>query len=135
MCSTSIHSWIPVNAMIPGNQQGVGSYNASYTTTSAFKRRIERKHRNMPFDRTKDAHGALGREPGERFTAGKYQLGELLAELVLESSASLCLVEYACFHRFVAYFNGNALLVSHDTVSKDTAELKNKFQQMLLAEL
>jgi hypothetical protein len=142
-------------------QKTWGPYHSSYTTTSAFKRHIQAKHRKIPFNElsekamieelrarvaaetgtatqgstpwTKAAQGALGRQPGQRFTAGKYR--ELLAEFIVESSSSFRIVEYASFHRFVSYLNGNAPLISRETVRKDTAELKNRFQRKLLDEV
>jgi hypothetical protein len=138
-----------------------GPYNSSYTTTSAFKRHIEHKHRKIPFNElsekamieeiqarvaaetgtapqgstpwTRAAQGALGRQPGQRFTASKYR--ELLAEFIVESSSSFRIVEYASFHRFVSYLNGNAPLISRETVRNDTAELKNRYQEKLLGEV
>jgi hypothetical protein len=88
-------------------------------------------HGSTPW--TKAAQGALGRQPGERFTASKYR--ELLAEFIVESSSVFQLVEYQCFHRFVSYLNANSPLISRETVRKDTTELKNRFQAKLQREV
>jgi hypothetical protein len=78
---------------------------------------------------TKAAQKALGRQIGKRFTASKYR--ELLAEFIVESSSAFQIVEYQSFHRFVSYLNGNATLISRETVRKDTNELKKRFQEKL----
>jgi hypothetical protein len=132
-----------------------GPYKSSYKTTSAYKRHIESKHPKLPCndasekvmiqqirDRlaaegsglgstpwTKTAQGALGRQPGERFTARRYR--ELLAEFVVESSSAFQIVEYPSFHRFVTFLNANSPLISRETVRKDTNDLKDKYQEKL----
>jgi hypothetical protein len=131
-----------------------GPYKSFYTTTSAFKRHVKAKHYDVPFNEhsekvmiedlrawvavetgtstpestpwTKAAQGSYVRQPGERFTAGKYRA--LLAEFIVESSSSFRIVEYSSFHRFLSFLYKNFPLVSPETVRKDTTELKNRYQ-------
>jgi hypothetical protein len=130
-----------------------GLYKSSYKTTSASKRHIESKYPKLPCngasekaiiqqirDRlvaegsaaglgstpwTKTVQAALGRQPGERFTARRYRV--LLAEFVVESSSAFQIVEYKSFHCFVTYLNANSPFISRKTVLKDTTDLKDKY--------